>query len=79
MYPMVLKEYLATKGIKLSDLDALAEFGKRFTPEASGHAVKKWARGERLPRIEIIHQMPEATEGKVTMVDLAAAKKRKPA
>lgn len=67
---MVLKDYLAQQGIKLSDLAALAEFGQRFTPTVSGHAVRKWARGERIPRVEMLRQMSDITEGQVSMTDV---------
>jgi hypothetical protein len=72
---MVLRDYLAAKGIKLSDLEALTAFGRKFDPPASGHAVRKWARGERMPRLAVLRQFNEITEGGVTGADFMREQK----
>jgi hypothetical protein len=73
---MFLKDYLAQKGIKLSDLDALSAFGKQFMPEVSGYAIRKWARGERSPRAGALRQIEKITDGQVTVAEFMAPEQK---
>jgi transcriptional regulator with XRE-family HTH domain len=62
---MLLRDYLTSKGL------TPAQFG-----ELIGHsafAVKKWMRGERIPRRDALDRIRAATEGAVTANDFMAA------
>lgn len=58
---MRLQAYLTLK--KLTHL----EFGKLIG--ASEHGVRKWARGERVPRPDAVRKIQDVTEGAVSPAD----------
>lgn len=62
---MTLRDYLATQNLTFAD------FGAKFAPPISEHTVKKWVRGERIPRAEAAVRIKELTGGAVTADDFA--------
>jgi transcriptional regulator with XRE-family HTH domain len=62
---MKLATYLETHEIKVSDL------ASRLGVPVS--TVSRWARGERIPRIEMAERLREATGGAVTFADFLSA------
>lgn len=62
---MTLREFLASTD------KSVAEFAKDLGE--SEHTVRKWVRGERIPRREAMRRIIDFTGGRVTAADLLAA------
>ncbi|HEV2303821.1 MAG TPA: XRE family transcriptional regulator [Stellaceae bacterium] len=60
---MRLEDYLAETG------ESCASFARRLRDPVSGEAVRRWARGERVPEGVAMAQIFDASGGKVTPND----------